>query len=111
VAGLEETLARITLRDDRFIAALPGSSHVWIDLDTRTDALVGLAAVIGLDGAMASFVASVQAAKSAGASDDEIVATLVDVLPTVGVVRGSSAASKIALALGLELDSALENRG
>lgn len=63
--------------------------------------------MIGLDGNAASFIASVQEAQAAGAADAEIVATLMAVLPSAGIVRGSSAAPKIALALGYEPDSAL----
>jgi 4-carboxymuconolactone decarboxylase len=105
--GLEGTLARIALRDDRFISSLPRSGGQGIELDQRTGALARLAALIGLDGHAASFIASVQEAQAAGASEAEIVATLIAVLPSAGVVRASSAAPKIALALGYEPDPAL----
>jgi 4-carboxymuconolactone decarboxylase len=104
--GLEETLARIALRDDRFISSLPRSCREVINLDQRTCALARLAALIALDGGTTSFVATVQDAQAAGASPNEIVATLLAVLPAVGVVRASSAAPKLALALGYELDPA-----
>ena len=78
-----------------------------IELDQRTRALARLAALIGLDGHAASFIASVQEARAAGASEAEIVATLIAVLPSAGIVRASSAAPKIALALGYEPDPAL----
>lgn len=55
-----------------------------------------------------SFIASVEEARAAGARDQEIVDTLLVVLPSVGFVRASSAAPKLALALGYELDSALQ---
>jgi 4-carboxymuconolactone decarboxylase len=109
VAGLKETLARIALRDDTFISSLQGADATAVDLDGSTCSLVRLAALIGLDGSSASFVASVQDAKTAGASAAEIVATLTAVLPSVGAVRASSAAPKIALALGFEPDPALED--
>ena len=64
--------------------------------------------MIGLDGASASFIASVQDSEAAGASKAEIVGTLMAVMPAVGVVRASSAAPKIALALGYQVDAALE---
>jgi alkylhydroperoxidase/carboxymuconolactone decarboxylase family protein YurZ len=108
MVGLEETLARIALRDDRFISSLARPDGGGIELDQRTGALARLAALIGLDGAPASFVATVQDAQAAGASADEIVATLLAVLPSVGAVRASSAAPKIALVLGYEPDPALE---
>lgn len=108
MVGLEETLGRIALRDDRFIASLPGFDGDCLELDQRTFALARLAALIGLDGAMPSFISTVQDAQAAGASQAEVVATLVAVLPSVGVVRASSAAPKISLALGYEPDAALE---
>ena len=110
MVALEETLAKIALRDDRFIASLPRLGGQGIELDAKTRALAGLAALIGLDGSTASFVASVQDAQAAGASAAEIVATLLAVLPSVGVVRASSGAPKIALALGYEPDAALEEK-
>lgn len=107
MAGLEQALARIALRDDRFISSLPSFGGEGIVLDHRTSALTRLAALIALDGHAASFIATVQEAQGAGASDAEVVATLLAVLPSAGVVRASSAASKIALALGYEPDPAL----
>jgi 4-carboxymuconolactone decarboxylase len=104
----EETLARIAFRDDGFIAALPGNDDRVVGLDLPTCALVRLAALVGLDGSMTSFVAAVRNAKSADLSESEIVATLVAVLPSVGAVRASSAAPKLALALGYEPDVALD---
>jgi 4-carboxymuconolactone decarboxylase len=108
MAGLEETLARIALRNDRFISSLPSSAEEGIKLDRRTCALARLAVLIQIGGATASFIASVEEARTAGASEEEIVDTLLVVLPSVGVVRASSAAPKIALALGYQLDSVLE---
>jgi alkylhydroperoxidase/carboxymuconolactone decarboxylase family protein YurZ len=108
VVGLQETLARIALRDDRFISSLPGGEAKSTGLDWSTCALVRLAALIGLDGSSASFVATIHEAESAGASPAEIVATLTAVLPSVGAIRASSAAVKIGLALGYEPDPALE---
>jgi hypothetical protein len=94
-------------RDDRFIATLQSCGGEGIELDQRTSALTRLGALISLDGHAASFIATVQDAQGAGASDAEIVATLLAVLPSVGVVHASSAAPKIALALGYEPDPAL----
>jgi 4-carboxymuconolactone decarboxylase len=108
MVGLAETLARIAVRDDGFISSLSDAGASEAELDRSTCALVRLAALIGLDGGSASFVASVHEAQTAGVSPAEIVATLTAVLPSVGVVRASSAAPKVALALGYEPDRALE---
>lgn len=104
VIGLEKTLARIALRDDRFISSLPDGVAKANDLDRSNCALVRLAALIALDGSAGLFVTSIQEAQSAGVSPAEIVATLIAVLPSVGAIRASSAAGKIALGLGYEPD-------
>src|SRR5271167_3349977 len=104
---LEDTLARIALRDERFIASLSRSDGGGGALDQRMCELVKLATLIGIEGALPSYVATVQAAQAAGASDAEIVDALVAVLPSAGIVRTSSAAPKIALALGYEPNPAL----
>ena len=43
-----------------------------------------------------------------GASEDEIVGTLIAVLPIVGVARVVAAAPNLALALGYDVSEALE---
>jgi len=106
VVRLEETLARIALRNDRFISSLLSRASEGIELDRRTCALAWPAVLIGIDGATASFIASVEEARTDGASEEGIVDTLLVVLPSVGVVGASSAAPKIALALGYQLDCA-----
>ena len=107
MVGLEETLARIALRNDGFISSLMRSGDDD-KLDPKICALARLAALIVLDGATTSFLACVQDAQAAGASPAEIVGTLVTVLPSVGLVRASSGAPKIALALGYEPDPAFQ---
>jgi 4-carboxymuconolactone decarboxylase len=108
MATLEDTLARIALRDERFIHSLTRVSGGGVELDQRMCELVKLATLIGIDGAVPSYVATIQAAQVAGASEAEIVDTLVAVLPSAGIVRTSSAAPKIALALGYEPSGVLD---
>jgi len=105
---LEDTLAKIALRDEPFIQSLSRVAGGGVELDQRTCELVKLAALIGIEGGVPSYVATVQAAQAAGASDAEIVDTLVAVLPSAGIVRTSSAAPKLALALGYAPNHALQ---
>ncbi len=49
-----------------------------------------------------------EAARAAGATDDEIVGVLIAVAPTVGLPRVVSAAPCVALALGYDVEAALE---
>lgn len=108
IVTLEDTLRKIALRDECFIQSLSRSSGGAVELDQRTCELVKLAALIGIDGSLPSYIATVQAAEAAGASETEIVDTLVAVLASAGSVRTSSAATKIALALGLESNGVLD---
>jgi len=83
----------------------PGGGDAARDhLDPKTLALVELAALIAVGGADPSFGEHVDAAVSAGADANEIVAVLVGVRHVVGAPRVVAAAPKIALALGYDLD-------
>jgi len=104
---LEDALSKIALRDEAYIDAISRRGSGPAELDTRTCELIRLGTLIGIEGTLPSYVATVQAAQAAGASDAEIVDAVVAVLPSAGVVRTSSAASKVALALGYESNAAL----
>mgnify|MGYP003557384021 FL=1 len=56
----------------------------------------------------AAYMDSVNAALRAGASREEIVGTLIAVLPTVGVGRVVTAAPNLGLAMGFDVAHALE---
>ena len=105
------TLRRLTVRDDRFVASVLGSEAACSDfshLDGKSQALVRIGALIALDAAPQSYAACVEAARYAGASENEIVGTLVAAMSVVGAPRVVSAAPKLGLALGYDLDAALE---
>jgi 4-carboxymuconolactone decarboxylase len=104
---LEDTLSRIALRDEPYIDSLTRRGGGSSELDARTCELVRLGTLIGIEGTLPSYIATVQAAQAAGASDAEIVDAVVAVLPSAGVVRTSAAAPKVALALGYEPNPAL----
>ena len=99
------------MRDDRYICALLSEERANATLagiDPRSHALLRIAALIALDAAPPSYMSAVQAGLEAGASYDEIVGTLIAVMPIVGVSRVVSAAPKLALALGYDASEALE---
>jgi 4-carboxymuconolactone decarboxylase len=79
-------------------------------LDEKTHALVRLGAALAIDAAPSSYQSAVEPALAAGATIDEIVATLIAIAPTVGLARVVSAAPELALALGFDVDVALETR-
>jgi alkylhydroperoxidase/carboxymuconolactone decarboxylase family protein YurZ len=110
----EETLRSLALNDDRFVALVLGMGQDTIEvsqLDPKSHALVRLGALHAIDAAPASYHASVEAALAAGASFDEIVGVLIAVAPVVGLARVVSAAPDLALALGYDVNAALEAQG
>jgi alkylhydroperoxidase/carboxymuconolactone decarboxylase family protein YurZ len=109
----KETLRRLALSDERFM-----ETELRMELDTvqvsqldpKTHALVRLGAALAIDAAPSSYQSAVEPALAAGASIDEIVGTLIAVAPTVGLARVVSAAPELALALGYDVDAAIETR-
>lgn len=104
-----DLLRRLSLHDERMAGDALDSAHKkspGLDrtLDPRTLALVRLAALVVVDGAVASYGAQVDAAVDAGATADEIVDVLVGVIPVVGLPCVVAAAPKLALALGHDVD-------
>jgi 4-carboxymuconolactone decarboxylase len=80
------------------------------DLNPKTLALVRLAALVAVGGAGPSYGEQADAAVSAGATAAEIVDVLVGVVPVVGMPSVVAAAPKLALALGYDIDEALEHQ-
>jgi len=72
-------------------------------LDTRTFALVKIAALIAVDAPPASFACQVANAVDSGTTPEDILGVLRAVAPQVGGPRVIAAAPEIMLALGLSL--------
>jgi 4-carboxymuconolactone decarboxylase len=113
VADYEETLRKLSVRQDDYVDRLLADDHAneaASQLDGKTHALVRVAALVAVDAAPPSYMDAIAAAQRWGASSDEIVGCLIALLPTVGVARVVSAAPKVGLALGYDVDAALEAR-
>jgi 4-carboxymuconolactone decarboxylase len=111
MAGYKETLRRLALNDERVAESVLASRNDSSDiarLDQKTQTLVRLGAAVALDATVSSYHANIEMALAAGATIDEIVGTLIAVAPSVGLVRTVSAAPEFALALGYDIDAALE---
>ena len=105
------TLRKLALRDDRYIDALLSDDRASVSvsgIDPRSLALLRIAALIAIDAAPPSYMSAVEAGLDAGASYDEIVGTLIAVMPIIGVARVVSAAPNLGLALGYDVSAALE---
>ncbi len=112
-AEYEERLRSLAISDERFVQSVLGIGLDTIDqsrLDPKTHALVRLGALLAIDAAPSSYQSIVETAVTAGASVDEIVGAVVAVAPLTGIARVVSAAPELALALGYDVDKALEER-
>jgi alkylhydroperoxidase/carboxymuconolactone decarboxylase family protein YurZ len=78
------------------------------ELDSRTFALVKIAALIAVDAPPASYAWQVANALDDGASPEEILGVLRAVAPQVGGPRVVAAAPEIMVALGLALPEGTE---
>lgn len=106
----EEHLRRLALHDDALLKAIAvdGSSFGKSVICKRTEALVRLAATVAMDAAPSSFQHAVAQALAAGATEEEIVASLEAVAPVTGSARVVKCVPQIALALGYDVEDALE---
>lgn len=105
------TLRKLTVRDERLVATVLASdeeSLVASSLDRKTHALVRIGGLVAVDAAPQSYASCVEAARCEGASCEEIVGVLVALIPVLGPPRIVSAAPKLALAIGYDLEAALE---
>jgi 4-carboxymuconolactone decarboxylase len=106
-----DRLRSLGLNDMRFaLGAVESVDPEPVELDPKTLELVRLAALVAVGGAVPSYGAQADSAVSAGASAAEIVDVLVGVIPVVGLPCVVAAAPKLALALGYDLDDALERQ-
>jgi 4-carboxymuconolactone decarboxylase len=79
-------------------------------LDEKTGALVLVSALIAMGAPPAAYFDTVRSALDHGVSVEEIVDTLIAVSATVGTARVVSASRGLSVALGYDIDAALEGR-
>jgi alkylhydroperoxidase/carboxymuconolactone decarboxylase family protein YurZ len=107
VDEIERLLRRLALNDEGSVEmVLARGSQAQADamLLPKVDLLVRLGALLALGAATTSLRATVDGAKRAGATDDEIVGVLIAVAPAVGQARVVSTAPKLATAIGYRLE-------
>ena len=107
----EEAFRRLTIGDTGLIVSLgddDAAGRQGVRLDPRTEALVRLGALVALDAPPASFRCAVEEAQRVGARQEDLLATLMAVAGIVGTPRIVSAAPRIALAAGYDVEAALE---
>jgi 4-carboxymuconolactone decarboxylase len=107
----EEVLRRLAIGDRTLMAAIAGPDSGYptaARLDERTESLIRVAVLVALDAPQSSYQDAVEAAVRAGASLEDLLATLLATINAVGVPRVVSAAPRLALAAGYDVDAALE---
>jgi len=107
----EITLCKIAIADDRYVEEVLSNDRANLTastLEAKAHALVRLGALIAIDAEAPAYMWTLEAARRAGASDDELVGCLLAALPMLGVARIVSAAPKLGLAMGFDVASALE---
>ena len=106
-----ERLRRLAINDAHFAdEGTGGAGAKPEELDPKTVALVRLAALVAVGGAVPSYGTHADAAVDAGATAAEIVDVLVGVIPIVGLPIVVATAPKLAMALGYDTNDAFEQR-
>lgn len=107
----KQHLRRLAVHDEAFVGLLLGDENApgACALDAKTAALARFAATIAVDAAPSSTQHAVALALAAGATSAEVVATLEAITPVTGAARVVSSTPKVALALGYDVEAALES--
>ena len=106
------TLRRLALRDDGFVESLLADERASARIsriEPGAHALVRVGALIAMNAALPSYMSAVEAARKAGVTHEEVVGTLIAVLPVVGAARVVAAAPNLGLAIGYDVGEALEH--
>lgn len=108
-----DSLRRLSLHDQGYLEGVlrtsapgPGLAH----LDSRGCGLGRMAALFAVDGPESSYVWAASLALAAGVTSDELVDLLIAVAPMIGSARVASAAPKLGLALGYDVEADIEGR-
>ena len=104
-----EVLRLLAINDEHFAEQLVSGAEP-MKLDPKTVALVRVAALVAVGGAVPSYGAEADAAVSAGATVTEIVEVLLAVVSVVGLPSVVAAAPALAMALGYDVTDALEQQ-
>lgn len=96
---LQTLLRRLTICDESVLdLALHGETLAG--LDQKTSALVTIAALVATEAEGPSYQVAIDHARLYGASDEEVLETLIAVAPLVGTARIAAAIPEVDTALG-----------
>ena len=108
----DELLRRLALNDEQTVRSAIGAGTGTgtaavasvASLDDKTRALVRLGALLSVGAATVSCRSTVELARAAGATDEELVGVLLAVGPAVGAARLVTAAPMLALAIDYDVE-------
>ena len=107
------TYRRLTIGDEALLGSLfagPSTGNARAEvIDDRTASLVRLAAVIVADPALPAYQREVRCALDSGASPELITEVLLAIARVAGSAVVMTAAPKLAMALGYDVESGLED--
>ncbi len=107
----QETLRRLAMIDEGFVEDQAG---LGLDpagpsaLDPKTAEVLRVGASVAIGSSVVCLEWSTGRALAAGASEDEIAGVLLVIAPVAGLGRVVSAAPEVAIALGYDIEAALE---
>lgn len=105
---VERLLRLLALNDERSVgtvlAGAPDAFGAGV-LAPKVDLLVRLGALLALGASTASLQGAVDRAARTGATEAEMVGVLVAVAPAVGLARVVSAAPRLAVAIGYDIEA------
>jgi 4-carboxymuconolactone decarboxylase len=103
-----EGFRRLTLGDTSFLDPAAVSLRPIPHLPERMAALVRVAALVAVDAPPSAYRSAVEAARRTGAREEDLLALLLALADVVGSARVISAAPRVALAAGYDVEAALE---
>ena len=110
-ARFQETLRKLAIIDEALVqdqAGLGINLAKPATLDPKTTALILVAVAVAMGSSSLCLQWSASRALAAGASEDEIADVLLAIAPVAGLGRVVTAAPELAIALGYDVEAALE---
>jgi alkylhydroperoxidase/carboxymuconolactone decarboxylase family protein YurZ len=103
----EDFLRRLAFNDEKVLGmVLTRQLYArQTELSSKVELLVQLAALLAVGATMPSLREAVGRASTEGATSSEIVAVLVSVGPTIGLASLVASASRLAMAMGYDLEN------
>ncbi len=105
----QELLRRFSINDEAVLMDAMATCSPPTGMDHKICALARIAALIASDSSISSYHWAIDDAIAKGASEAEVVGVLHTVAPIVGLARVAAAAPGLALALGYDVEQALES--